>query len=59
MQKCQRFFLGWTDEHSEGTFVSLGTPPRPLPKEMEQFWGPGEPNGGRLESCVELSEFNM
>ena len=56
--------MGWTDEHSEGTFVNEnvfranGTL-SPLPEEMERFWRVGEPNGGRLESCSELSDHDM
>ena len=63
-QKCVRFFLGWTDDHSEGTFANENVfradgSLSPLPDQMDQFWRPGEPNGGELESCAELSDYEL
>ncbi|TRY78459.1 hypothetical protein TCAL_11687 [Tigriopus californicus] len=58
---CDRISLGWTDEYSEGTFININDylleqKTTPLPKEMKEVWKFGEPNGGRLESCAELTD---
>lgn len=60
MQVCDRISLGWSDMFSEGTYVNVNsylaetTKVDPLPDEMNSWWGPGEPNGGTMESCVEV-----
>ena len=47
----ERFLVGWTDEEEEGTFVNIDTGSK-LDNSTEDYWYPGEPNGGRLENCV-------
>jgi len=46
------FWGGYTDEEREGHFVDVvkGDPPLKEPP-----WRPGEPNGDRIENCVEIS----
>ena len=42
-------FTGWTDEDSEGTWISVGN--RTLCLETFQPWDSGEPNGNKRENC--------
>eukprot|EP00095_Tigriopus_kingsejongensis_P007008 maker-scaffold430_size173499-snap-gene-0.44 protein:Tk07008 transcript:maker-scaffold430_size173499-snap-gene-0.44-mRNA-1 annotation:"glycine receptor subunit alpha-1" len=61
---CERISLGWTDEFSEGVFINanekkLNQKEVPLPEVMKPIWKFGEPNGGKLESCAELTNLQV
>ncbi len=51
------FWLAWTDEKEEGVFADAMTGKRLDQKSALAKWAPGEPNGERVENCVE--EFDM
>ncbi len=49
------YWAGWSDQEEEGVFVGLASG-RLMDGSVHQPWGPGEPNGDRIENCVEATE---
>ena len=57
-QTCERFWFGWSDEATEGSFVNVNDKDdmkgKDISEEINSKWFPGEPNGKRWENCMEL-----
>lgn len=49
-------WLDWSDELKEGQFTSLYNSSKKMMPADYQGWGSGEPNGDRLENCVDIRQ---
>ena len=52
-ERCHRVWLGASDVEEEGVWRDSETRET---LDIEQFWGPGQPNGVRVQNCAGIWE---